>query len=408
MAHLRLTDLEGTWSAGFTALVFGGGIAFVVAAVLAAGTAPARGNIQLSRADYDVRRLVIIAVLLLVAGAGGAYYKAHALGGIPLLSENADVVRGRAGLNGHGSIPAWSTALTDGFYLSMWMSLVALWVLPRDSRRWRWRSAGLVLLAGVALFGAMLEASRNITLLALAIPAIAAYLIARPRGRRARFAQIGIGLAIVVVVVGGAFVLRLVQTQSPAHTYLTAELKRQPPALKPLIPLYINGVFPLEAERRLYHEVPGHQPYGLGGYSLPSLPNALFPAGKPDYGNVVGGLMQNQFKALSEGGLTWTVATYQGRAYADLGPLGVVLVSLLLGLGFGRLYRWARRRDGLLSLAIVAYVAYYSAYMVYDSLLSFTVIAVFDLAVILVLEQYLRDAELRAALGRLVRAGAPS
>jgi hypothetical protein len=403
IAQLRLTDLEGSWSTGFTVLVIGGGLAFVVAALLAGGTAPARGRIEVRREDFALRRLVIVAVFLLAAGCVGAWYKAHLLGDVPLLSGNADLIRGRAG-GGDIAVPAWASALTDCFFLSMWAALAALWVLPRRSRRWA--AGGLVLLAGLGVFGATLEASRNITLLALAIPAIAVYLIARPARRRARLAQLGVGLAIVLVVVGGAFVVRLTQTESAGHDYLTAETKRQPPALRPVIPLYINGVFPLEAERRLYEEVPGHEPYGLGSYGLLSLPDAFYPEGKPDYGDVVGLLMQNRAGNPAEGGLNWTVATYQGRAYADLGAPGVILLSLLLGLAFGRLYRWARSRDGFLSVAIVGYVAYYSALMLYDNLLSFTIIAVFDLFAIMVLERYVRDAGLRATLGRLAGAEA--
>ena len=42
----------------------------------------------------------------------------------------------------------------------------------------------------------------------------------------------------------------------------------------------------------------------------------------------------------------------------------------------------------ILAVALVAYLAYYSAFMVYDNLLSFSLIAVYDLAAIFVVERY--------------------
>lgn len=374
---------------------------FVIAALLAAGATPARGRTAVRREDYDVRRLVIVALALLAAGAIGVAYKAHLLGGVPLLSGNADALRARAfGPNGNADIPAWSSALTNCLYLSMWTALVAAWAAPRDGPRWR--IAALVALAAIGLFGASLEASRNITLFALAIPVIAAYLIAQRRRRRARLAQLGVGAAIVLALISGVFVARLAQANSVAHDYITREMNRQPVAVRPLIPLYVNGVFPLEAARRVHEHFPQELPYGLGGYSLLSLPDAFFPEGKLLYGQTVGALMARSSGPASRPSLYWTVASYQGRALADLGPLGVIMVSLLLGLAFGRLYRWARLRNGFLAVAMLGYVAYYSAFMVYDNLLSFTIIPVFDLFVILVLAWLVRRPDSRTRLAQPV------
>jgi hypothetical protein len=84
----------------------------------------------------------------------------------------------------------------------------------------------------------------------------------------------------------------------------------------------------------------------------------------------------------------WTVASYQGRLLADFGWQGVMLGSILIGLGFGSLHRWARGRAGFLPVGVVAYVAYYSAYMVYENHLSFSLIAVYELGVIALVSAY--------------------
>ncbi|HEX8646000.1 MAG TPA: hypothetical protein VF715_03805 [Thermoleophilaceae bacterium] len=390
LAQLRLTTLETPWPAGFRLLVFAGGLAFVGAATLAGGTAAVRRDAGVRRDDHRGRPLVIAALVLCACGVAGTAYKAHVLGGLPLLSGEADVVRARAIQGGEVVVPAWSTALTNCFYLGMWCALLALWVLR--GRTPRVRLAALWALAAGALFGVALLASRNTLLFAAGIPVICAYLIARPERRAARLAWAGLAAGIVVLIVGGLFVARLAERAPQEETFLDRELAAQPLVLKPLVPFYINAVYPLEAASRVYRAVPDQIPYTHGAASLTSLPDAAFPEGKPPFGDDTGVLMRSP----EAPGLGWTVAGYEGRLLADAGPAGVVLGSLLLGLGFGALYRWARGRPGVLPVVLVAYLAYYSAFMVYDNYLSFTVIGVFDLAVV-------------AAIGALARreGGAP-
>lgn len=394
VAQLRLTEVETPWPTGFVVLVFAGGLVFVLASVLAGGTERARGRLRVDRDEYRVGRLVAVAVVLLLGGIAGIAYKAHVLGGIPLLSDNPDAVRGRATLGGVSNEPAWSTALTNGFYLSAWCALAALWMFPP---RWSMlRATGLWLLVLGGFFGVSLEASRNLLLFALAVPMIAAYLLAHPPRRRSGLIWVGAGAVVVALVVGGLFVSRLAQADNTSSSFLKQELKRQPLLVRPFVPFYINGVFPLEAASRVYRSVPAVHRYGLGADSVLSMPNAFFPEGKPLYGAEVAAFMQGGHA----GGLYWSVASYVGRLYSDLGREGVLLGSLLLGLGFGGLFRWARSKSGFVAVAVVAYVAYYSAYMVYDNLLSFTVIAVWDLAVITAVARIVRgDAdELVAAI----------
>jgi oligosaccharide repeat unit polymerase len=382
LAQLRLTDLEQRWSTGFTLLVFGGGLAFIVAAVLAGGTAGARGTFRIERDQIDVRRLLTVAVVLILAGIPAVLYRAHVLGGVPLLSENPDIVRGRVFQNGEVVLPGWSSALTGGFYIGLWATLAAIWaVAPRVSRR---RLVPLWGLALVALFGVALEASRNLVIFAVVVPAIGAYLLMRPRGRRAALAWAAGAVCVLVLGVGGLYAARLTRGDERAHTYVSEQSDKLPAVVRPLLPLYVNGVYPLEAERRLYDTIPGRYPYELGAASLTSLPDKLFPEGKSQLPRNTAILMGNTLGA----GVTWTVSTYQGRLLADLGWIGVLLGSALLGLLFGSLYRWARGKAGFLPIAAVGYLAYFSAYSVYDNNLSFSLIAIYDLTVIALMGAY--------------------
>lgn len=375
IAQLQLTALEGDWSGEFTAMVFGGGIAFVVAATLAGGTEPTRGTVELAGDEARPGRLAAAAVLLLAAGAAGAVYKADRLGGIPLLSENPDLVRGRA-FTPEGELPSWSSALTSGFYLATWCALAALWL--RRGRLSRPAMAGFWLLALAGLAGVSLEASRNLFVLALGVPAIALYLLSRQRAARSQVIVAAVVAVFALVGVGGLFALRLAQADSGANRFIKAELERQPLIVRPLVPTYINTALPFEAARRMHEAVPGRYSYGLGANSLASLPNRAFPEGKAEYGYSVTQVMEYG----PTGRIAWAVAGYQGRLIADAGWRGVILGSLLLGLAFGSLHRWARSRTGLLPVGAVAYGTYYASFMVYDNQLSFSLIGFYDLAVL--------------------------
>jgi oligosaccharide repeat unit polymerase len=377
VAQLRLTQIETAWSTGFTLLAFAGGLLFMAAAVVAGGTDAARGRIALARESYQPKRLVTAALVLFVGALAGTAYKADVLGGVPLLSGRADELRARAYQGGEAALPTWSTALTDGFFLALWCCLAALWVLRgRTSRR---KQAALALLAVAALVGVGLFASRNTVMLALAVPLVAAYLVARPGSRMAGVQGFAVATGIVVLVVGGLYAARLSQANPGRDTFLERESARQPITVRPVLPLYVNGVYPFEAASRVYRAVPEPNPYTLGAASLTSLPDAAFPdGGKPQIGSTMGRLMESKVTE----GFGWTVGTYQARLLFDAGWAGVLLGSLLLGLGFGALYRWARPRSGFLPAALVGFLAYYAAFMAYDNQLSFSLIAVYDLAIV--------------------------
>jgi hypothetical protein len=70
---------------------------------------------------------------------------------------------------------------------------------------------------------------------------------------------------------------------------------------------------------------------------------------------------------------------------------------LLLGLMFGGAYRFAIGRSGLFALALIGYIAHYTAYLTYDNLLSFTLIAFYDLVVVYVADRLARRATLEGA-----------
>jgi len=215
------------------------------------------------------------------------------------------------------------------------------------------------------------------------VPAIGAYVVGTRRPRRLRAAWLVGALCVLLLGVGGLYALRLERGDNSARAYVDRESKKLSPVLRPILPLYINGAFPLEAERRLYDAVPSRFTYDAGAASLASLPRKLFPEGKSQYSGHVRSLMASGTVA----GISWTVAGYQGRLLADLGWIGVMLGSALLGFLFGALYRWARGRARLATAALVGFLTYYAAYMVYDNQLSFSLIAIYDVAAIAAVER---------------------
>jgi oligosaccharide repeat unit polymerase len=385
-AQMRLTTFEHAWSLEFTAVVFGGGLTLVAAALLAAGSAPARGSVSATPSAYRPTRLVISAVALLVGGVAGLAWKATIVGGIPLFSGEIDVLRARAyGPEGEIAVPAWSTFLTNGFHLAFWCLLAALWAGWGSSSGRRVVAAFLL---GAAVVGALSGGSRNLVLLLVAIPVVAAYVLQGRLSSRQKLALAGVA-AIAVVGATALYLVRVHEREAGRQTFINRELDALPPPLQPLLPLYVGGVFPFEAERRLAEAVPSRFAYGNGAVTLQGLPDALFPNGKIIYADVVASLTYETTETTPY----WTVATYQGRALADFGLPGVAVVSVLLGLLLGGAYRWARGHAGLFSVAVIGYVVYYAAFMVYDNFASVAAMsAAYDLLAIGVLDRIVRRA----------------
>lgn len=375
LAQIRLTPFEKPWSAEFALVVFGGALLFVAAALLTAGSRGVRGSFAVKAAEYRSTRLLFAALILLCGGAIGLTWKARILGGVPLFSGQIDVLRQSAfGNEGEIVVPAWSTFLTDGFYLAFWCLGAALWAGPTLRRSLRWI---IVLLMVAALIGVLSEGSRNLLLLALAMPALALYWTWRLPGILK--VAVGVGAAFLVVALLGAFFVVRINQRAGSADFVSHEVKSAPVVLQPFVPIYMGGVFTLETERRLMEAVPARFSYGLGTYTLQGLPDRLFPNGKNAYSDALGSLTYTDAATTPY----WTVATYQGRALADFGVSGVVIVSALLGVLFGIAYRACRGGTRLFSVAALAYVTYYCAFLFYDNLASIAVMAViYDLGVL--------------------------
>ncbi|HEX2085214.1 MAG TPA: O-antigen polymerase [Solirubrobacteraceae bacterium] len=375
-AQLELTGYQHEWSATFAVVAIAGGLAFVAGAGVAAGTGRLRGGPP--RLDaIQPRSLVLVAVLLLLGGVAGLAWKASILGGVPLFSGDVDVVRSRAyGFDGGSRVPAPSTFLTNGFHIAAWCALLATALRWRDWSRLQ-RAAALAFTA-VCVVGAFAGGSRNSLLFALAVPIVVAYLCS---GRMPRRHAMALGGVVLVLVATASFVFaaRISQRGGSGETFYARIIDEQPTALRPLMPVYIAGTYGLETYRRAFDAFPQRFSYTAGGSELTSMPDAAFPKGKPRVGGLFGALSWD-----GPGAPTWTVASYQGRAYADFGPAGALLVSLLFGLLLGAVYRIARERRTLWALVAAAFSVYVAAFMVYDNLLSFSVAVVYDLTVVAV------------------------
>ena len=390
-AQMRLTTFEHAWSVKFAALVIGGGLALIAAALLAGGSAPARGSMSAARSAYDPTRLLIAAVVLIAGGVAGLAWKASIVGGVPLFSGQIDVLRTRAyGSEGEIAVPAPATFLTNGFHLAFWSLLIVLWTGWARARLRRIVAASCL---GAAAVGALSGGSRNLGLLLIAVPAIAAYVL-HPRFSPRRKAALAGVAALAVAGLSGMYLIRSEQREAGRDTFLNRELDALPAPLRPLLPVYIGGAFPFEAERRLADAVPASFSYSNGVANLQGFPDVLFPEGKVIYGDVVASLTYETPTTTPY----WTVATYQGRAILDFGVPGVAVVSLLLGLLLGGAYRWARGRTGFFPLAVIGYAAYYAAFSVYDNLASVAVMSAgYDLLAIAVVDRVVRRGGARSA-----------
>ena len=395
ITQLDLTSFVQPWSGSFALLVFGGGLAFVAAAVISAGTDRARGTVArsdptTSRGASCWRRWSCWQAACWAAGWRAAFSAA-------CRCSRGTSTRCGPGAYGNGNvaIPSYVTFLSNGFYLGGWCLLAYLWL--------RWRELSSLAIAAIAAGGVRPRSARSPAARATssstrsAVPLVAVYasthgcLDGRSDHRGRRCPAPGRLQRRLHRPLGG---------QRGTDQYLDFELSRQPRMLRPLVPLYVATAYPFEAERRYVLAMPGKFSPTRGGATLASLPDAAFPHGKPPLGNMIGTLTHTSPKAPN-----WTVASYQGRIIADFGATAVLPFSILLGLLLGAGYRACRGRRGLLALAAVGIIAYYAAFMTYDNLLSFSLGVFYDLAVVACVAAFAGGLTVRGRLRRPGSAG---
>jgi oligosaccharide repeat unit polymerase len=361
LSQLRLTSYQTPWSGTMAVLALGGPLILAGASAVADGGASRTAFTDVFDVRIDPRRLRLIARVLLAGALLGSVVKFKIQGSLALFSSNIDATRGTF------HIPAPVTVLTDGFFLSAWLTLIVIYAGRRQQRPIA--KADSLLLA-VAFVGAIAGASRNTILLTLAVPFIFAYLIGALRRPRA-----AVVLAVVVAVLAvtsGLFYIRTGQHSGSAFesSFYSTTVPETPFLLRPLLPIYVSMTAPFETLNRVVDAFPVQFPYQHGWYSISMLPQQTHLHHANLYAATA---------VLSEP-YYFNVATYQGPLYGDDGAAGVLLGSALIGLALGLSRKRLARRPDLAGAAVWAYVTYTVFFMSYDQLYSLFLTTFTDIA----------------------------
>ena len=202
---VHLTDYQTPWSAKFAGLALGGPLVLAAGAAIADGGASRSSFADVFSARYDYARLRTIARVLFAGAVLGWILKLEIQGGFALFSSEIDATRGSF------HIPAPVTVLTDGFFLSAWLTLIRIYATRRGGRRVPRADA---LLLAVCVFGVGVSASRNSILVTLAVPVIFAYVIGVLR--RPRAITLLAMAAVFLAVTSGLFYIRTSQHSGSA------------------------------------------------------------------------------------------------------------------------------------------------------------------------------------------------
>lgn len=367
LAQLRLlAGYETPWSDTMIIVAFGAPAAFAAGSLLA-GRAIARPLKPLGPTRLASQRLRFVAMVLFVVGVIGLTVKAQRTGGIALFSNEIDSLRSAGGIH----VPAWMTMMTDCLFLGFWTILLAFPRHRSSAERAFDSTLGLLCIAGVSL-----SASRNTLMIAITVPLVFMYLSRdgshTPSRRFIGLAAVGL---IIGLVTSGLFFVRTGQHRASRFesNFYTYVVPQTPEVARPLLPVYISLSAPLETLNRTIR----HSKAAAGNvrYSAPGIPPQISPFGvRGDFYRFSGAISRPYY---------FNVATYAGPIYLD-GRLPLVLaMSLVFGLASGGVRRWALVTPTVLRLAILAYVTYLIAFLVYENILSvFTLSVVFDLMMI--------------------------
>jgi oligosaccharide repeat unit polymerase len=363
--HL-LAGYQTPWSAHMVLTAFFAPLVFAAGSLVGGGGAT-RPTSRMPLAGLSAGRLRAAGAFLLLVGFAGLALKAQRTGGVALFADEIDSLRSAGGIK----IPAWLTMMTDCLFLSTWTFLIAGGSRSRGAARVMDFSLAAVGLAGVA-FGA----SRNTLLITLLVPAIFAYLAGAARGISRRGLIWSLVLVTsVTLVASGLFYVRTGQHKQGSFetAFYSYVVPKTPVVLRPLLPLYIGLTAPLETLNRTTI----HSDSAISGvsYFFPGIPPRITPFGpRGDF---------YAFTAAASRPYYFNVATFVGAAYLDGAVPMALLIALIMGLAFGVARRFLLRSPTPASLAIVAYLTYLVAFLIYENLFTFyTLSVVFDLIVI--------------------------
>lgn len=351
LSQLRLTDYQTPWSAQFAAIALGGPLVLAAGAAVADGGASRSSFAQVYSVRHDYARLRTIARILFAGAVLGSILKLRIQGGFALFSSEIDATRGSF------HIPAPVTVLTDGFFLSAWLTLIGIYATRRRGSRIPRADA---LLLGVSVLGVGVSASRNSILVTLAVPFIFLYVIGALRRPRA-IALLAIAV-VFLAVTSGLFYIRTSQHSGSAFesSFYSTTVPETPWLLRPLLPIYVSTTAPFETLNRVVHAFPSQFPYRHGWYSISFLPKQTHLHRANLYAAT----------AVLSAPYFFNVATYEGPLFGDAGPPGVLLGSALIGLAIGLSRRRLARDATLAGAAAWSYVTYTIFFMSYDQLYS--------------------------------------
>ena len=365
IAQLKVLDYETEWSPTASWLILTCPLLFALGSWTVSGgtTRPTFAQPMELLNSLSRSRLVLAGLVLLAVGILGTYVKSRITGGLLLLSDDIDRNRGGARVSG------WVTLMTDCAFIAFWVFLLRL--TRPGGRVW------IGLLAGSALFLVALNASRNVILLALLVPAVYCYLIGATSRLRGR-AAVGVTAFVLICLLtaSGLFYLRTSQHRGSAfESYFYSDVVATTPvALRPLLPLYISMATPFETYNRITDVFPRAEGYGGGSFSTYGIPPVLNPIERTSLYERTGPLSRPYY---------FNVATYQAPLYADGGWAWVAIGSLLFGIALGAARTWLVVRRTAASIAVAAYLTYLTVFLVYENVFGlFTMSVIWDMIVV--------------------------
>lgn len=368
IAQIKLLDYRTAWGTRTAFLLLTAPLLLSGASYLvSAGT-----HRQVHRSVFPIVNprpiLRVVGIVLITGAVLGLLLRARLAGGVTILQGDIDQARVGA------RIPAPVTFLTDGFYLGMWATMAHIATKRSESSRPSIIEVALVM---VAAAGVLATASRNTATIAFTVPIIFTYtagLVERPH-LRTILPLAFVGLSIL----SGLFFLRTQQREQQTGFepyFYTTVVPKTPVVARPFLPVYVAFATSFETFARVTQVYPASFPYANGRYHLYWVPRQLGLVRKAQFYDATEAVSRPYY---------FIVATYAGPLYGDFGGGGVLLGSVLIGLGFGFARRWCFRHSSLVGAAVWSYLTYTLIFMLYEDVYRiFLLSLVYDVAVIVV------------------------
>lgn len=301
--------------------------------------------IKVENLKLNKQKVEKISTLLVFISFLASSYEFYKFGGIPIFTENLEVLRFQIRISGYIHILAIMSRVSFILIGSFWISKKKI-DLKNDKR--------LIFNFIISFLLLLFTGFRGELIVPIAVLMIQYFVF-----NTINFKKIFLYIIIIIIILGVWPIFRNISSYGDSYIQNLIDTSTYP-KLYFLLPFYLTFAMNFETLRKLTLTFPSVMNFGLGYYSLFVPFSSILP------GNNYLSLYDVQNKVWDTGFYSGLTSTYLGTLYADGGILYIIIFNVALGIFISVLYNCMLKKRSWAIIAIYSYIMYLTFLGVYS------------------------------------------